>query len=240
MPNDKCIYCGKQFDLSEQSPFEDFDCSYHPMRPKSIGNTGPRRDYTELWVFPCCGKRHVGEISSGRDVIPPQSPGCINCFHTTSRTTIFISYSRSDQAFVRSLENELLLRGYSVWKDTSNLVASEDWQSAINTALDICTHFLFVVSVSAVSSPEVNRELGAAVQARKNIVPILLEDCEIPAWLRRLNYIDWRKGPDVDFGNNFERLNYSDNFDKLESALADPVRLQYLNRIRLGGFGDTA
>jgi hypothetical protein len=219
-----CAYCAKQFDPESQSPFSEFNCSYHPKRARRIGDTGPRGDAAELWVFPCCGKSHVGEIVGGSDVAPRQSPGCINCFHSTNRSTVFISYSRTDQAFVDFLESELRRRGYAVWKDTSDLVASENWQQAINTALELCTHSVLVVSAISVTRPEVNRELGAAAQARIPIIPVLIDDCELPAWIRSLNYIDWRTGRD---------FAYSDNFTKLEHALADPTRLRFLDRTRL-------
>lgn len=221
-----CVYCIKQFDPESQSPFGEFNCSYHPKRPQSIGNTGTRGDFAELWVFPCCGKRHVGEIVNGSDVAPRQFPGCINCFHATRRSTIFISYSRTDQKFVQFLGDELQRRGYFVWKDTSDLVASENWQETINAALEMCTHVVLVVSAISVYRPEVNRELGAAAQARRPIVPILIDECELPAWIRSLNYIDWRTKQDYA---------YSENFAKLDHALADPARLRFLDRIRLAG-----
>lgn len=195
------------------------------MRPQNIGNTGPKDDYAELWVFPCCGKGHVGEIVEGRDVVPPQSPGCINCFHATAKSTIFISYSRSDQEFVTFLEAELQRRGYVVWRDTSHLLASEDWQSSIRSAIETCTHVILVVSFTSMSRPEVNREIGAAAQAKKPIIPIVLDDSELPAWLQRLNYIDWRSE---------QKYAYSPNFEKLDNALGDPNRMRFLSHIRLG------
>src|SRR5215212_8629622 len=86
----KCINCGTLYDPDEQSPFGDYNCSYHPREPFSIGNTGPRNDYAELWNFPCCGKRAIGKISEdGRDVPPSRNPGCVNGFHTTFLGKVF-------------------------------------------------------------------------------------------------------------------------------------------------------
>ena len=226
MPLSQCIYCGSEFDPDSQSNFSAFNCSFHPMHPKSIGNTDPRGDYAELWVFPCCGKGHVGGLDSGgSDVRPPQSPGCVNCFHAASKATFFISYSRADQQFVSFLEAELERRGYVIWRDTSHLLASEDWQAAIRSAIDTCTHVVLVASKSSLSRPEVNREIGAAVQANKIIIPIILDDVDLPAWVQRLNYIDWRTEQDY---------SYSAKFELIDNAIADPVRMRFLQRIRLG------
>jgi len=115
----QCTKCGHPFDEKEQSNWGPFTCSYHPRKPRSIGNTGPKGDYAELWYFPCCGKGVVGEIVNGSDKEPLRSPGCMSGFHTASRPRLFLSYARSDARFGEFLENELKRRGYSVWKDTT-------------------------------------------------------------------------------------------------------------------------
>lgn len=225
MTTETCVYCGKTFDPDKQSPFGDFNCSFHPMQPQSIGDTGPRGDHAELWIFPCCGKRHVGEVEAGRDVVPRRSPGCLNCFHATARSTAFISYARADGAFVHFLETELQRRGYFVWRDTSDLIAGEEWRTAIRTAIDACTHVILVVSNTSLSRPEVNREIGAAAQAGRPLIAIVIDDFELPAWIQHLNYIDWR---------SYKDSAHSLDFVRLDNALGDPGRMKFLNRIRLG------
>lgn len=217
MSEETCIHCGKLYDPSEQSAFGDFNCSYHPLNAKNIGDTGPKGDHTDLWVFPCCGKGVFGDGN------PPHSPGCLNAFHVARRSTVFLSYARTDAKFGGFLETELQRRGYFIWKDTTNLTAGEDWQQAINEAMEACSHFIIVLSIRSVTRPEVNRELGAALQAAKPIVPILLETCDVPPPLGRLNFIDWRDGSD---------FAYSQNFGRLDEALGDPSRLHFLTRFR--------
>jgi hypothetical protein len=219
MATENCVNCGEEFDSAEQTPWGEFNCSYHPFSADSIGNTGPRGDYDELWVFRCCGKAHVS------DKAPPKSPGCLNAFHVWKRSTIFMSYARLDRHFAGFLENELKRRGYALWKDMTDIAAGEDWQEAISEAMEACSHFIVLLSSRSIDRPEVNRELGAALQARKTIIPILLEDCEVPPQLRRFNYIDWRDGQDQVCGPNFTRL---------DEALGDPRRILFLERIRSG------
>jgi hypothetical protein len=222
-----CIRCGQHFDEAEQSNWRDFTCSWHPREPKSIGNTGPRGDYAELWYFPCCGKGVVGEISvEGSDVTPPRAPGCTLGFHSGSRPRLFLSYARSDARFAEFLEAELKRRGYSIWKDTTGLLPGDDWSRVINQAMDASSHFIILVSPRSIERPEVNRELGVALQARKPIIPILLETCDIPEQLRSVNHIDWRERQDY---------SYSSNFGVLDEALGDPLRLKLLEQFRQGG-----
>jgi len=223
MAEEICVNCGKAFDPEKETPWGEFDCSYHPLGAESIGDAGARGDYTELWVFRCCGKAYTS------DVAPAKSPGCLNAFHVSARSTIFMSYARLDRAFASFLENELKRRGYALWRDMTDIMAGEDWQEAIRDAMDACSHFIILLSARSVDRPEVNRELGAALQSGKGIIPILLDDCEIPPPLRRFNYIDWRDGQTDIYGPRFHRL---------DEALGDHRRLLHLERIRSHKQGD--
>jgi hypothetical protein len=72
-----CRRCGREFDLELSDAPGDCPCSYHPSPPVKMGTTGPRRDYAEVWRFPCCGETVIGEVGAdGRDIGPSQSPGC--------------------------------------------------------------------------------------------------------------------------------------------------------------------
>jgi len=80
-----CSRCGAQY--AEHDPS---GCSFHPQPPDNIGNTGPDRDYAEIWRFPCCGQKYVGtfhERGGGiSDERPPKSPGCVHGRHTPKYT----------------------------------------------------------------------------------------------------------------------------------------------------------
>ena len=67
-----CTNCRQQF-LPEESPY----CSYHPDPPTIVGNYGPRSNYEDVWEYPCCERKVVTAVDdTGRDMTPPQSPGC--------------------------------------------------------------------------------------------------------------------------------------------------------------------
>ena len=202
-----CINCGSSYDPEKQSSFQDFNCSYHPREPFNIGSTGPRNDYAELWNFPCCGKRVVGKVSQdGRDILPSRTPGCVNGFHTTYTVKTFISYSRNDSKFASFLESELQRRGYFLWRDVTDLKAAQNWEKMINRAIEICSHFIIILSQNSIISKEVKRELSTALNLNRPIIPILIEDCEIPSEINRINYINWKESQDYVYSSNFERL----------------------------------
>lgn len=219
----QCSKCGQVFDPAKQRNWGPFDCSYHPRHPRSIGNTGPRGDYAELWYFPCCGQGVVGQIVNGEERPVSRTPGCVNGFHERERRRIFLSYAHSDGLFAGFLENELKRRGYAVWRDATEIRAGENWHQAIDAALNGSSHFIILLSPQSVERPQVNLELGVALHERKPIIPILLEDCALPSQLSAINYIDWRK--DQDF-------NYSPNFSLLDEALDAPHRAELLEQLR--------
>lgn len=77
-----CSRCGAQYGEHDPS-----GCSFHPVPPEVVGNTGPRRDYADIWRFPCCGQKYVGTFRGGErghglwDREPPKSPGCTQGRH---------------------------------------------------------------------------------------------------------------------------------------------------------------
>jgi hypothetical protein len=80
-----CSRCGAQYPEHDPS-----GCSFHPQTPVRVGNAGPRRDYADLWQFPCCSQRYIGTFRSALgherpgtyDRNPPSSPGCVQGRHT--------------------------------------------------------------------------------------------------------------------------------------------------------------
>jgi hypothetical protein len=76
-----CSRCGAQY--AEHDPS---GCSFHPDPPEVVGNTGPLRDYADVWRFPCCGQKYVGTFNTignaTYDSPVPKSPGCVTGRHT--------------------------------------------------------------------------------------------------------------------------------------------------------------
>lgn len=74
-----CASCGEQFD-----PSQPLGCSFHTKVAELKHSTGPQFDYADIYEFPCCGRQVLAKISAdGRDIPPPQYPGCQPCYHST-------------------------------------------------------------------------------------------------------------------------------------------------------------
>jgi WD40 repeat protein len=112
-----------------------------------------------------------------------------------ARLDAFISYRRvpEDAGFVDYLEGALAGRGKHVWVDRAKIEPAADWSQRIALGIRNARALIFVVTPESVVSRECLRELDAAVQLHKLIVPVVLreisQDAKLPESLRRPNWI---------------------------------------------------
>ena len=105
---------------------------------------------------------------------------------------IFISYARPDAAVATDIRRMLDSAGLDPWLDTVEIAPGDSFVKRINEGLTEASYVLVLLSTRSVRSEWVAREWAAALTGRPVIVPILLEDVDVPALLRPLNYIDFR------------------------------------------------
>jgi DnaJ-class molecular chaperone len=86
--------------------------------------------------------------------------------------TIFISYSRTDIAFVDRLEASLKSSGFRIWVDRSEMKGGLDWLDQVQEALDHCQAVLVVLSPDAAQSEYVLMEYRYAKSQKKLIIPL--------------------------------------------------------------------
>lgn len=108
-----------------------------------------------------------------------------------SNESIFFSYSRDDSDFVLQLAKNLRRAGAKVWLDQLDIAPGVRWDKAIEDALTQSKILLVILSKKSVESDNVLDEVSFALEEGKTVVPVLLENCEIPFRLRRLQYADF-------------------------------------------------
>jgi hypothetical protein len=89
-------------------------------------------------------------------------------------SSIFISYSRQDQDYVKNLISAFEKRGLSVWLD-DRIDYGSAWQQVIEEHLRACQVFVLVMTPRSYESHWVQCELSCALEMRKPIFPLLLE-----------------------------------------------------------------
>ncbi len=95
-------------------------------------------------------------------------------------TDVFISYSREDQQQVLKLVEYLREQGLGVWMDETDIHGATLWTKEIVEAIRACDLFILAVSSHSTGSKNVVKELALASEREKIILPIYLEQCEIP------------------------------------------------------------
>ncbi|MBI1928303.1 toll/interleukin-1 receptor domain-containing protein [Candidatus Poribacteria bacterium] len=110
---------------------------------------------------------------------------------------IFLSHSSADKDFVERLANDLVNNDYRVWFDKWEIKIGDNIVEQINSGISESDYLAFIISKSSVESRWVINEwtamfVGAVNQRSAKILPILIEDCEIPPILRSYRYADFR------------------------------------------------
>jgi hypothetical protein len=126
---------------------------------------------------------------------------------------IFISHSHTNKVFVDRLAAELTSRRRHVWVDRWELKVGDSILDRVQDALSDASALLIVLSQASLSSQWCRKELSAGLlreleERRVVVLPILLEDCAIPLFLRDKFYADFRHS-------------FDDGLSKILDATAD-------------------
>jgi len=117
---------------------------------------------------------------------------------------IFISYNHADKVFAENLATNLVRENLNVWIDRWELLAGDSLISKIQAALGGADAILVLLSKNSVKSEWCKKELNTGLIRELDeksvlLIPIVLDDCEIPLFLREKLYIDFRKDKDEQF-----------------------------------------
>lgn len=117
---------------------------------------------------------------------------------------IFISHSSKDKSFVRRLAEDLRNLGVPVWFDEWELKVGDSLNFKIEEGIKDSSWLAVVISSNSINSKWVQKELNAAFSKelqRNNvfILPILMEDCEVPLFLKDKVFADFRKSYEKGF-----------------------------------------
>jgi hypothetical protein len=110
--------------------------------------------------------------------------------------SIFLCHSSSDKSEVRNLAAGLTLRGAKVWLDEAEIFVGDSIIEKIQKGIEESDFLGIVLSPRSVESIWVRKEVEAALtqeidSGRVKVMPILLEPCEIPLFLRPKKYADY-------------------------------------------------
>lgn len=128
---------------------------------------------------------------------------------------VFLSYSRKDRERAQSIADVLRERHFGVYKDTDDILPTEEWKGRLEQLIAEADTIVFLLSPNSVASEVCAWEVEYATELNKRIAPIVIDDVDsgdIPPLLARLNFI---------FAT--ERDRFEDAVDSLVSALNSDI-----------------
>lgn len=148
-----------------------------------------------------------------RDVKTELEPESLPVKEQVQMPSIFLSHSWKDKFFARKLAEKLQETEIKVWVDDAELKVGDSFVRKISEAIEQTDYVVVILSHNSISSSWVQKELAFAmtkeIGGRRIIVlPILIEKCDIPDFLKDKVYADFTDP------NNFEA-----SFSKLLHAI---------------------
>jgi hypothetical protein len=109
-------------------------------------------------------------------------------------SSVFLSHNTADKPSARRLAHDLVLRGVRVWLDEAELVVGDSLLQKISSAIEEMDYLAVLLSPASVRSRWVAKELELAMShqlkhGRAKVLPIVVESCEIPSFLRDTFYL---------------------------------------------------
>lgn len=101
----------------------------------------------------------------------------------------FTSYSKDDRDRVRVLVKELENNGFDIWLDVLDIKPGEEWTKVLESAIKDAGAFLVILTPSAAKSPFVRNEITMAQDEGLPVIPVKMDECDIPIQIRALQYI---------------------------------------------------
>lgn len=119
----------------------------------------------------------------------------------------FISHSSIDKPFALRLAEALRANGIDVWIDDMELTVGDNIIQKIKEGIQSSDAIIVVLSKNYVSSKWAMQELSmfmarALSEESIRVIPALIEECDIPVFLRDRMYVDFRP----DFDSAFNRI----------------------------------
>ena len=111
--------------------------------------------------------------------------------------SIFLSHSSVDKPFVRELHKFLEYQNIKSWIDEAEITIGDSLISKIAEGIKLADFVAIILSPNSINSEWVKKELKLAMiqekeNGKKKILPILIENCEIPKYLHGKKYGDFR------------------------------------------------
>lgn len=155
------------------------------------------------------GGYFTGESAKGWILTPPQNQASTDILicdaisiekgdmNKEKYHSIFLSHTGDDKPFVRKLRNDLMGHGVEqVWIDEAEIEIGDSLTAKIAEGMEMSRFIAVALSGKSIDAPWVKKELDMAINREIDggevvVLPLLIEDCEIPDFLKGKLYANF-------------------------------------------------
>jgi CheY-like chemotaxis protein len=114
---------------------------------------------------------------------------------------VFISHSSKDKDLARKIADQLVANGHPVWLDEWEILVGDSISQKIQKGLERSDLVAVLLTSQGINSGWVEKEWQSkigeeATKKQKCILPLRVDDCQIPVLLRDKKYADFQKSFD--------------------------------------------
>lgn len=142
----------------------------------------------------------------------------------STNTDVFLSYSHDDRALAEKIAEFIRISGVSCWIDKDRLRAQENYNAAIDNAIDDSIVFIAFLSKTYVNKPYCIHEFDRAIDKRKSILAVCIDDVSEENTNRQCNYL-------FSFSAGHEILELGHGIDGSDSDAIEKFAREIINSI---------
>ena len=170
---------------------ENYAFSKSKARTKILGHK-----YAHSGVAHPIGEEEIVPMLESLDFITKELKDIIEEIESSRLSSIFLCHSSKDKEMVRKLAGDLIRKGAKVWLDEAEILVGDSIVEQIQAGISESDFLGVVLSPTAVKSIWVRREVEAALMTeigsgRTKVLPILVEECDVPPFLKAKKYADF-------------------------------------------------
>jgi len=118
--------------------------------------------------------------------------------------TLFLCHASEDKPFVDKLAKELDKYALYAWYDKREIFVGDSIVQKVNSGLENSDFMIAVLSPRSIKKPWVVREMSSSLMRQLadkgiTVLPVLIEECRIPALLADIKYADFTERFEIGF-----------------------------------------
>jgi hypothetical protein len=145
-----------------------------------------------------------------------------------NKSGVFLSYARADAERVKPIYQRLSGFGFKPWMDSEDILPGEDWKATLLKAIREAPFFVACLSKNSVNRRgAIQEEIREALDVWRQkldsdiyLIPLRLEECEVPQALRKFQWLDLFEE------NGFDRLKKAIKAGMERLGIIQPIRLR--------------